>query len=109
MRTAPGLVKLRTGLRLLRDALRALGPREGAVPTLLARASIPKIDVEGAEAVIFSGPCEWIGRVDGLIELHEDSHFGDAREAFFPPVEGRRFTLGTSGELTVALRPAGSA
>jgi len=85
------------------------------VPSLLeragaARASVLKIDVEGAEAVVFAGACDWLDRVDNLvIELHDDSHFGDARAAFFRAIEGRGFALGTSGELTVARRAAPAA
>jgi FkbM family methyltransferase len=82
------------------------------VPGLLAlagaeRASVLKVDVEGAEAVVFSGPCEWLDRVDNLvIEIHDDAHYGDARAAFHRAVAGRGFALGESGELTVARRVA---
>jgi FkbM family methyltransferase len=81
------------------------------VPALLERAgaeraSLLKIDVEGAEAVVFSGDCGWLDRIDNLvIELHDDSYFGDGRTAFLRAIEGRGFVLGASGELTVARRP----
>jgi len=87
------------------------------VPALLehagaGRASVLKIDVEGAEAVVFSGDCGWLDRIDTLvIELHGDSHFGDASAAFHRATAGRGFELATCGELTVARRakPAGGA
>jgi len=85
------------------------------VPALLAaagaeRASVLKIDVEGAEAVVFSADCGWLDRIDRLvIELHDDSRFGDATGAFHRALAGRGFVLRASGELTVARRAAPAA
>lgn len=67
------------------------------------RIAILKIDIEGAEAVVFSENYrEWIDRVDVLaIELHDDTAFGDARGVFARAIEGRGFVTGRSGELTI--------
>jgi FkbM family methyltransferase len=80
------------------------------VPALMARLgaeriSLLKMDVEGAEAVVFAGECAWLDRVDTLVlELHDDTHFGDAPAVFERAVRGRGFALERSGELTVARR-----
>lgn len=82
------------------------------VPSLLRasghqRISILKIDIEGAEAVVFSGPCPWLDQVDALVvELHEDRGFGDAFAAFRRAIDSRGFTLERSGELTFCRRNA---
>ncbi len=70
------------------------------------RISILKIDVEGAEAVIFAENYEsWIDRVDNLvIELHDDSVFGKASDVFLRAISGRPFLLTRSGELVVCRR-----
>ena len=72
------------------------------------RISILKIDVEGAEAEIFSSGYEgWIDRVDNLvIELHDDTSFGDCSAIFHRAIAGRGFTLSRQGELTVCKRAA---
>ena len=82
------------------------------IPTILERAgrdriSILKMDIEGAEAVVLSAPNvgEWIAKVDCLaIELHDDTHFGDATTAFRRAIEGQAFTVTQSRELTVCTR-----
>jgi FkbM family methyltransferase len=50
------------------------------------RISILKMDVEGAEVPIFSHRyMDWLTKVDAIaIELHDDSSFGHASEAFLP-------------------------
>jgi FkbM family methyltransferase len=82
------------------------------VGTLLAssghdRISILKMDVEGAEAVIFSaGDRSWLDRVDAIaIELHDDSSFGSGSKAFFAAIGGRGFQVSRRGEITVCRRP----
>jgi FkbM family methyltransferase len=94
----------------------AAAVRATDVATLLkesgrARVALLKIDVEGAEAVIFSGGCgDWLPRVDALaVELHDDTAFGDASGAFAAAVGDREFRVRRSGELTVCerRRPAG--
>lgn len=81
------------------------------IPSLLAiagtsRIALLKVDIEGAEAVLF-GPrsAEWISAVDRIaIELHDDTHFGDCRGIFFEAIAGQGFAVTTSGELTLCVR-----
>ena len=70
------------------------------------RISILKVDIEGAEAIMFASNYEsWLDRVDNLvIELHPDSQFGDALSVFDKALAGRRFTRRRCGELTVCRR-----
>jgi len=70
------------------------------------RVSILKMDIEGAEAVVFATNYEhWIDLVDVLaVEIHQDSTFGDARAAFSRAIDGRGFSTSRSGELTVCRR-----
>lgn len=81
--------------------------------TLLARSGQPRIailkmDIEGAEAVVFSRNVEpWLPKVDAIaIELHSDSPFGDASKAFFSAIEGQGFSVESRGELTICFRSA---
>lgn len=71
------------------------------------RISILKLDIEGAETVLFSrGHEDWIDRVDHfVIELHRDSPWGDATVAFDAAIEGQGLMLSRNGELTIARRP----
>lgn len=61
-----------------------------------------KIDIEGAEGVLFSRNYEaWIDRVNTfVIELHSDCN----KEIFLRALNGRGFDISTSGELTIARR-----
>ena len=70
------------------------------------RISVLKLDIEGAETVLFSSGYEdWIDKVDTfVIELHEDSPWGNASAAFHKAIEGRDLVLSRSGELTIARR-----
>ena len=84
------------------------------IGTLLAssghdRISILKVDVEGAEAVIFSENYRsWLDKVDVIaIELHDDSVFGNGKEVFFTAIEGRGFRVSRRGELTVCRKGPG--
>jgi FkbM family methyltransferase len=72
------------------------------------RVSILKVDVEGAEGVIFGSNYDhWLGRVDTIaIELHDDSAFGDCSGVFHRAIEGRGYDVSGSGELTICRRPA---
>jgi len=64
-----------------------------------------KMDIEGAEAPIFNANPSWIDRVDNIaIELHDDSHFGNATAAFHKAIDGQGFTIETRGQLTIARR-----
>jgi FkbM family methyltransferase len=85
------------------------------VGTLLARSrheriSILKMDIEGAEAVVFSSNYEtWLDAVDTLvIELHDDSSFGPASAVFERAIAGRGFEIShihsLGGELTICKR-----
>lgn len=84
------------------------------IPTLLRgsgrdRISLLKMDIEGAEAVVFGHGCdEWLPLVDNIvIELHDDSSFGEATPVFMDAIARRGFAVGRSGELTVCLSPGG--
>jgi FkbM family methyltransferase len=89
-----------------------------SIPSLLEasgadRISLLKMDIEGAEAVVFGGGVEWLDKVDALaIELHDDSSFGKASVVFHEAIQDRGFDVGHSGELTIcrrrgpAIRPA---
>jgi hypothetical protein len=72
------------------------------------RISLLKMDVEGAEAVIFSDACawkKWLPLIDNiLIELHDDSIFGNSSEAFLRVVKDQPFDISTHGELTLCKR-----
>jgi FkbM family methyltransferase len=82
------------------------------IETLLARngqqrISILKIDIEGAEKVVFGAPCPWLRYVDNIvIELH-----GQECEAIFSrAIAGAGFAISkskTGGDLTVCTRPVG--
>ena len=73
------------------------------------RLSILKIDIEGAEVVVFShNTQEWLPRVDNIaIELHDDTIFGPATAPFYAACDGR-FTFSHSGELTLARAKEGA-
>jgi len=68
------------------------------------RVSILKVDIEGAEAVMFSAGCEkWLPYIDNMvIELHDDTFFGPATELVMKKLmEQSRFDISEFGELTV--------
>jgi hypothetical protein len=66
------------------------------------RISILKMDIEGAERVVFQHGYErWIDRVDAIvIELHGSV----AAEIFFRAIHGRGFIVSHCDELTVCRR-----
>jgi FkbM family methyltransferase len=70
------------------------------------RVSLLKMDIEGAEAVVFSAPdLSWLEKVDAIaIELHDDSVFGNASEVFHAALRGRGFHVAQKGELTICGR-----
>ncbi len=70
------------------------------------RISLLKMDIEGAEAVVFSeGNLDWLDRVDAIaIELHSDSSFGDGGKAFHQAISGRGFETKRFGEITFSQR-----
>jgi FkbM family methyltransferase len=74
------------------------------LPTLIENAGVDsidllKIDIEGAEAEVFSrGPLEWLRKVRNLcIELHD----ADCELAFFTALSGYKYDLSHSGELVI--------
>jgi FkbM family methyltransferase len=71
------------------------------------RISILKIDIEGAERVVFGVPCPWLAHVDNIvIELHGR----ECEAAFTGAIAGAGFTVSKSkvgGDLTVCTRPGG--
>lgn len=73
------------------------------------RISILKMDIEGAESLVFSkGDRSWIDKVDAIaIELHEDSSFGPASPIFFEAIKTQNFMVSTRGELTICRRKVG--
>jgi FkbM family methyltransferase len=83
------------------------------VPGVLAqtgrqRISILKMDIEGAECVVFSAPNAgtWLAAVDCiLIELHDDTHFGTCSDVFQRAIEDQGFVVSHAGELTMCRRP----
>lgn len=111
-------VPYRDGLEWARQVRECAPTEEGGfvatdVGTLLDgsgfdRISILKMDIEGAEAVVFARNYEsWIDRVDAMvIELHDDSVFGDAKGVFQRAISGRGFSVTEFEELTVCLREA---
>jgi FkbM family methyltransferase len=66
------------------------------------RISILKIDIEGAEAIVFSSDYrEWLPKVDNVaIELHDE----DCSSIFFKAIAGENFELSTSDELVLCKR-----
>lgn len=66
------------------------------------RISILKIDIEGAEAVIFSSNYEhWLSRVDNLvIELHGE----ECASIFEKAIAAQNFRVSQCGELTICTR-----
>jgi FkbM family methyltransferase len=99
--------------------VRLCGPDEKAdfegvdVGSLLAcagqdRISLLKVDVEGAEAVMFAENFRsWLDRVDAIvIELHNDTAFGNGSDVFFSAIRGQGFQVSRSGERTICRRPS---
>lgn len=63
------------------------------------RIDILKIDIEGAEAKVFSGNVDWLDRVRNIIiELHDDSYFGPASPVFFNAIKNHPFDISIHGE-----------
>jgi FkbM family methyltransferase len=72
------------------------------------RISVLKIDIEGAEGVVFQrggGMEKWIDRVDVIaIELHDDSEFGSCSDIFLSSISEQGFQISRHGELTICKR-----
>lgn len=71
-----------------------------------SRIAVLKVDIEGAEAVIFDeSSSAWLPLVDRIaIELHDDTSFGDCRGNFFKAIARENFEIMQSGELTICRR-----
>lgn len=73
------------------------------------RLSLLKMDIEGAEAVVFAdSSCQaWLEKTDAIvIELHDDTVFGPASELFHAAIRDHHFQISHRGELTVCRRVA---
>jgi FkbM family methyltransferase len=71
------------------------------------RLSLLKMDIEGAEIVVFSHPehQQWLPLTDAMaIELHDDTSFGKATELFHAVVRDQDFQISHNGELTICQR-----
>ncbi len=68
-----------------------------------SRISLLKVDIEGAEAEVFSAGCEsWLRVVDVVaVETHEDSSFGDTREIVEKKIRDSGFEISQVGDLIV--------
>jgi FkbM family methyltransferase len=71
-----------------------------------SRISILKMDIEGAEGVVFGESAQrWIHRVDHMaIELHDDSYFGDCSVIFVRAIAGSGFVVSKHGDVTLCRR-----
>lgn len=77
-----------------------------------SRLSLLKMDIEGAEAVVFAdSSCQqWLPKTDAIaIELHDDSGFGPASDLFHAAISDQHYQISHSGELTICLRADSSA
>lgn len=71
----------------------------------IPRISILKVDIEGAEAVVFESAKTWIDRIDCIaIELHDDSVFGSGTKAFENAIADRRFQTRHHSGITICTR-----
>jgi FkbM family methyltransferase len=73
----------------------------------LEEVDLVKMDIEGAEAVVFADPScqQWLPKTEAIaIELHDDSGFGPASDLFHAAIRDQRFQISHSGELTICLR-----
>jgi len=60
-----------------------------------------KIDIEGAELAVFSGPCDWLDRVRNIaIELHGES----CKQAFFAALDPYDYDLTIMPSLSICSR-----
>lgn len=65
------------------------------------RISLLKVDIEGAESVVFSD-APWIQDVDNIvIEFHLDTGRGDCGAVFYKAIAGRRYKVSQRGERTI--------
>ena len=75
-----------------------------ALPRCIYKISLLKIDIEGAEVILFKDAQHWLDLVDNIaIELHDDTHFGNATQTFVNACADQ-FTIQKFGEITFAQR-----
>lgn len=88
------------------DAIPAISITEVLRQSNAERISLLKVDIEGAEAVVFGpGSEDWLDRVDNIaIELHDDTLFGNASATFLTAIANMPFLISRSGELTICRR-----
>ena len=71
----------------------------------IERISLLKMDIEGAEAVVFADCHTWLRQIDNIIiELHNDSMFGNATDVFFRAIEGQGFDTVRDDAVAVCVR-----
>jgi FkbM family methyltransferase len=73
----------------------------------VSKLSLLKMDIEGAEAVVFADPScqQWLPKTEAIaIELHDDSGFGPASDLFNAAIQDQHYQISHSGELTICLR-----
>jgi hypothetical protein len=92
------------------DPSEAVQVRATCMPELLARLggariSLLKMDVEGAEAVVFGQrDLSWLDCIDALVvEIHEDTSYGSCRHIVSSACAGR-FRVAYAGDLLFGVR-----
>jgi FkbM family methyltransferase len=92
------------------NSCRAISLESLIVQHHLSRIEILKVDIEGAEGEVFSNGTErWLEHVNAIvIELHNDSMYGDCEAIFHQAVPDSEFRKHRSGELTICERIRGA-
>jgi FkbM family methyltransferase len=69
----------------------------------IKKVSLLKMDIEGAEAVVFAENYQfWLPIIEKIvIEIHDNTEFGSASDVFFQAIRDRQFDISKSGELTI--------
>ncbi|MCA9054473.1 MAG: FkbM family methyltransferase [Planctomycetaceae bacterium] len=66
-----------------------------------SRVSLLKMDIEGAERLVFDGPVSWLNFIDAIaIELHDS----DCESVFLRALRAQPFDVSRYGELTICRR-----
>jgi hypothetical protein len=96
--------------------VRAAGPGESGkldtidIPAILKESGMPRIailkmNIEGAEAVVFQESGQWLPFVDSLImHIHDDTHFGPCRDMIYAAAAREGFRMSVTGGFTLFLR-----
>ncbi|MFA6434241.1 MAG: FkbM family methyltransferase [Elusimicrobiales bacterium] len=107
--------QLKEGREWAREVREARPGEPGTVPALdipailegsgADRIAILKMNIEGAEAVVFSGCERWLPAVDSLImHIHDGTGFGPCRERICAAMEREGFSMSAAGGLTLFTR-----